>query len=356
MISKKKHIVIAEIGVNHNGKINLAKKLILKAKQAGADFAKFQIFKANKLASKNAKMADYQMKNVKKINTQFKLLKNLELKYKDLVLLKKFCNSKKINFLLSVFDEQSFDFAVNKLKEKIIKIPSGEINNISLLRKINLNKVKVILSTGMSNLQEIVDAINIIAKSKIYLIRNKKLQIINNKKLNQIKKKIVVMHCVTDYPVDYKYANLNAILTLKKELKLNIGYSDHTKGILAPIISKQLGSVMLEKHFTLNKNDEGPDHKASLDFEEFRLMCESLKHLNLVLGDGKKVPQICELKNSKIARKSIVAIKKINIGDKFSLENLGVKRPGNGINPNQIFRLIGKKSKKAYKFDDLITI
>ena len=189
MISKKKHIVIAEIGVNHNGKINLAKKLILKAKQAGADFAKFQIFKANKLASKNAKMADYQMKNVKKINTQFKLLKNLELKYKDLVLLKKFCNSKKINFLLSVFDEQSFDFAVNKLKEKIIKIPSGEINNISLLRKINLNKVKVILSTGMSNLQEIVDAINIIAKSKIYLIRNKKLQIINNKKLNQIKKK-----------------------------------------------------------------------------------------------------------------------------------------------------------------------
>ena len=356
MISKKKHIVIAEIGVNHNGKIELAKKLIIKAKEAGADFAKFQIFKADKLASKNAKMADYQIRNVKKIKTQFKLLKKLELKYSDIIYLKKFCKLKKINFLLSVFDEESLNFAINNLKEKIIKIPSGEINNVSLLQKINLDKVNVILSTGMSNLNEIVDAINVIAKSKIYSDVSKKFKIINKKKFNQIKKKLIIMHCVTDYPVEYKYANLNAILTLKNILKLNIGYSDHTKGVLAPIISKQLGSVMLEKHFTLNKNYKGPDHKASLDFHEFKYMCDNLNYLNLVLGNGKKVPQICEIKNSKIARKSIVAIKKINIGDKFSLENLGTKRPGNGINPNQIFRLIGKKSKKAYKFDDLITL
>ena len=300
-------------------------------------------------------MAPYQIANVKKIDTQFQLLKKLQLKYEDLLSLKKFCKLKKIKFLLSVFDEDSLDFATQHLNEKIIKIPSGEINNFSLLKKLNIKKVKILLSTGMSNIQEIIDAIHVIAGKKIYIKNGVKYKVINRETYNLIKKRLIIMHCVTDYPVKYKYANLNAIKTLKEILNLNIGYSDHTPGILAPIISKQLGSVVLEKHFTLNKNYEGPDHKASLNFDELKKMCEYLKNSDVILGNGKKIPQDCEIKNSKVARKSIVAIKKINIGDEFSLKNLGIKRPGIGMSPTKIFRLIGKKSKKEYKVDDLIT-
>lgn len=355
MIDNKSFKIIAEIGVNHNGKISLAKKLITKAKLAGADFAKFQIFKSEMLVSKKAKMANYQKKNLKyKRNSQLDLLKKLELSYKQLKELKTYCKKKKIKFLLSVFDIASLNFAINNLKEKIIKIPSGEINNFELLKKINIKKVKVILSTGMSNMREIVEAINILAKKKIYMIDNKNCKIIDKRLFKKIKKNLIVMHCVTDYPVEYKYANLNAIKTLKEKLKLNIGYSDHTNGILAPIIAKQLGAKLIEKHFTLDKNFEGPDHRASLDFFEFSLMCESVKNMDLVYGNGLKKIQKCEIGNSKVARKSIVVIKKIKIGDKFSLKNLGFKRPGSGVKPSEISKFIGKKSKRSYKIDDLL--
>lgn len=355
MIKDKNFAVIAEIGVNHNGKIELAKKMISKAKLAGANFAKFQIFKSELLVSKKAKLAKYQKKNLKyKNNSQFNLLKKLELNYKQLSELKQYCKKKKIKFLLSVFDTTSLDFALKNLNEKIIKIPSGEINNFELLKKINIKKVKVLLSTGMSNMKEIVDAVNILAKKKIYMKDNKNYKIIDKKVFEKIKKNLVIMHCVTDYPVDYRYANLNAIKTLKENLKLKIGYSDHTNGILAPIIAKQLGAVLIEKHFTLNKNFQGPDHKASLDFFEFCLMCESLKNINLVYGNGLKKIQKCEIGNSKVARKSIVVTKKIKIGDKFSLKNLGFKRPGYGIKPSEISKFLGKKSKRTYKIDDLL--
>ena len=356
MLLDKKIYIIAEAGVNHNGKLSIAKKLIKAAKKAGASAIKFQSFSAENLVIKNSKKAPYQIKNTRNKDTQYKMLKKLELKTSDYYAIKNYSKKLKIDFISSVFDEESISFLIKKMKSKIIKIPSGEITNYLILKKLDLNSSFIILSTGMANLKEIADAVNTISNSKIYKFKNNKIKIINKKKLNKLKNKLIILHCVTDYPVIDKYANLKSIETLQKELKINIGYSDHTLGILAPIIAVSKGAKVIEKHITLSKKMSGPDHLASLEPDEFEEMVKNIKKFEEMVGSGKKILQKCELKNINVARKSIVAKKLINKNDKFSFENLTSKRPGNGISPMKIKELINTKSKKKYRPDQIVKI
>jgi len=351
---KNKIFIIAEIGVNHNGNLSLAKRLVLAAKKSGADAVKFQNFTAEKLVTKNAKKAPYQIKNTKNNKSQLEMLKKLELKknyYYDLL---KFCKLKRIKFLSSVFDRESITFLKDELKINTIKIPSGEITNPLILDKLNLKNYYVILSTGMSNMKEIINAINIIAKKNIYRIVNKKILIGNKKEFNIVKKKLIIMHCVTDYPVENQYANLQCINTLQNDLKIQIGYSDHTKGIIAPLIAVSKGAQVIEKHFTLNKNMNGPDHSASLDPKEFKKMVENIRTFETMNGGGIKKMFNCEKINKKIVRKSLIANTSIKKGEKFTYKNITTKRPGNGICSSKIKKYINKISKKNYQLDDLI--
>ncbi len=356
MTYKNKIYIIAEIGVNHNGNINLAKKLIISAKKCGADAVKFQNFTADNLTTKNSKKAPYQIRNTRNKETQHKMLKKLELKKEDYFYLKKFSKKNKIEFISSVFDEESIDFLTKKLKVKFIKIPSGEITNYLVLKKLQKIKNKIILSTGMANIREIVEAINIISKKRIYKCQKKNISIINKKLHMKLKKRITILHCVTDYPVEEKFANLSAIEKLSKTLSLDIGYSDHTLGIVAPLIAVSKGAKIIEKHFTLNNRLPGPDHKASLEPSKFAKMVEYLRLFEIMNGNGNKVIQKCEKKNIKIARKSIVAKKFINKNENFSFNNLTAKRPGTGINPMKIEKIINRKSKKKFQPDELIRL
>ena len=252
----------------------------------------------------------------------------------------------------------NFEFLLNEQLVKInkIKIPSGEITNFILLDKIKLKNHLVILSTGMSNMKEIVKAINIISKRQIYKLIGNKIVIKDNKYLNYIRKKLIVMHCVTDYPVIDHYANLQCINTLQNKLKLNIGYSDHTKGIIAPIIAVSKGAKVIEKHFTLNKKMIGPDHKSSLNPKEFKTMVEGIRYAEKILGKEKKIVTESERTNIKYVRKSIVSKITIKKGEKFTVANITTKRPGTGISPMKYFKILGKVAKKKFEKDELIKI
>ncbi len=354
--NKNKVYIIAEIGVNHNGSISLAKKMILAAKKSGADAVKFQNFTANSLTTKNAKKAPYQLRNTKNSQSQYRMLKNLELELPQYFILKKFAKKNKIDFFTSIFDKESIFFLRNKLKQKVIKIPSGEINNPLIIDNLNIRHYKLIVSTGMASMKEITDSLNSILKRRLFKIKNNRVKITNISFLNKIKKRISLLHCVTDYPVQKNFANLKCIKTLAEEFKIPVGYSDHTRGVVAPVIAVSLGAQIIEKHFTLSKKMSGPDHKASLEPKEFSRMVDFIRDFEVMLGDGIKKLQACEKKNIKIARKSIVAKKFIKKSEKFSNLNLTTKRPGEGINPIKIRSLIGKKSRFNFKPDDLIKI
>ena len=345
--------IIAEAGVNHNGSMKYAEKLILGAKKAGADAIKFQNFISENLVTKGAPKAKYQIINTKKNSKQLQMLKKLELKKKSYFKLLKLCKKYKIDFITSVFDEESLDFVQQNLNYKFLKIPSGEINNFILLDKINKNK-RLLLSTGMSNLKNIAESINRIFKLKIYRVQKNNNVKINKFFLKKIIKRINVMHCVTDYPVENLYANLKAINYLKDKLKLDVGYSDHTRGISAPIVAVAYGAKVIEKHLTLDKKMPGPDHVASLDLNEFKAMCIEIRNIEKMLGNGIKKIEKCEKKNIKIAKKSLVAKKLIKKGDILSLDNVTAKRPFNGTSPDKIDMIINSKSKKNYLKDDLI--
>ncbi len=331
----RKVFIIAEAGVNHNGSIDLAKKLIDKASEAGADAIKFQSFKAEKLATKNAKKANYQEKTTGKVENQFEMLKRLELDYKKHKELINYSNSRNIMFLSSPFDLESIELLYN-LGLEVFKIPSGEITNLPYLRKIGLLNKKVILSTGMSNLGEIEKALKILRE---YGTTD-----------------ITVLHCNTEYPTPIKDVNLLAMNTIKDALKVEIGYSDHSLGIEIPLAAAALGATVLEKHFTLDKTMEGPDHKASLEPKEFKEMVRSIRNIKLALGDGIKKVTKSENKNINIARKSIVADKDIKKGEVFTEDNLTVKRPGYGISPMIWDEIIGKVAKRDFKEDEMIEI
>ncbi len=351
-----KTFIIAEAGVNHNGNIARAIKMIDICKKIGADAIKFQHFKADQLVKKNAKKAPYQIKNTKNKETQYKMLKKLELKEKQYFILKNYCKKKNINFISSAFDEDSVSFLNNQLKEKIIKVPSGEITNFFLLKKLDIKKNFILLSTGMSNYKEIVDAINLICKKKIFSFTKGKINIVSKKNHRIIKKRIIILHCVTDYPVIDKYANLLCVKNMINDFKLNVGYSDHTLGITAPLAAVVYGAKVIEKHFTLNNLLPGPDHLASLNPDNFKKMINTIREFENMRGSGVKKIQVCEKKNIKIARKSLLAKKIIKKGEKFTLENINCKRPGNGLNPMTAKSLLNKKAIKNYNKDDLIKL
>jgi len=335
MFKKRKVIIIAEAGVNHNGSLRIAKKLVDKALEAKADYIKFQTFKAESISIKNALKANYQKKNSSKSETQFQMLKKLELNENKFSKIISYCKKKKIGFLSSPFDIESLNF-LKKFNMNYIKIPSGEITNLPLLEEIGKNKKKLILSTGMANIKEIKNALSVLNKCGTK----------NNK--------ITLLHCNSEYPTPFKDANLKAIKTLRNIFNINIGYSDHTLGIEASIAAVALGAHVIEKHFTLNRNYKGPDHSSSLEPEELSKMIKAIRNVELSLGNGRKIPSSSEKKNIKIARKSIVAKYEILKGELFSTKNLAIKRPFKGISPMHWYKIIGRRAKKNYKPDDFI--
>jgi len=330
--NKTSCFIIAEAGVNHNGSLILAKKLIDIAKNAGADAIKFQTFTARDLVISSAEMADYQRKNIGKSKSQFEMLKKLEISQKDFIQLKKYCDKKRIIFLSTPHTENSVDFLDSLVP--FYKVSSSDLTNIPLLHKIAKKKKMIILSTGMSDIKEIREAISAIKSEK------------NNN--------ITLLHCTTSYPCPENKVNLNAMLSLKKEFKLPIGYSDHTTGIIVPIMAATLGAEIIEKHFTLDKKLPGPDHKASLEPKELEEMISMVRMVKDILGNRVKKPTAEEQKIKKIARKSIVA--RVNIPKGFLIreEMLAIKRPGNGISPVYFNKIIGKKAKNDLKEDTLI--
>lgn len=328
-------LIIAEAGVNHNGSIELAKKMIDEAANANVDYIKFQTFKAEKLVSIHAEKADYQKVTTDYKETQFKMIKKLELDEATHIELIKYCKSKSIKFLSSPFDLESIDLLFD-LGVELYKIPSGEITNYPYLRKVAQKRLPVIMSTGMANLSEIEQALDILLDNG--LRRNA----------------ITILHCNTEYPTPISDVNLKAMLTIKDAFKVNVGYSDHTLGIEIPIAAVALGATVIEKHFTLGRNMEGPDHKASLEPQELREMVKAIRNIEKALGDGVKNPSPSEIKNIPIVRKSIVAAKKIEKGEIFTEDNLTVKRPCTGISPMKWDEIIGIVSDKEYQPDDLI--
>lgn len=326
-------LIIAEAGVNHNGDINLAKKLIEQAAKAGADVVKFQTFKANSCVSVSAKKAKYQLETTAKEESQLEMIKKLELSYESHFELMKHCKKHGIAFLSTPFDLESVEF-LRGLDLPYFKIPSGEITNLPYLKAVAKCKKKVLLSTGMANLGEIEAALTILRKNGT---RN-----------------ITLLHCNTEYPTPFEDVNLNALKTLKEAFKLEVGYSDHTEGIVASLGAVALGAVVIEKHFTLDKTMEGPDHRASLEFEELRALCKGIRELEKALGSGIKKASKSEAKNKIIARKSLVAKREIQKGEKFSEQNLTTKRPGSGISAMRYEEYLGKRALKTYKKDELI--
>ena len=330
-------LIIAEAGPNHNGKLKLAYELVDLAKKCGADFVKFQTSIPELHISRFAQKAKYQIKNTRSKGSQLEMIKKITLSYGQFRLLKNYCKKKNIEFLSTPFDLKSIDF-LKSLKMKYFKIPSGEITNLVYLQKVGRLKKKIILSTGMANMKEIRDALKVLTSS------------------GTKKKNITVMQCNTEYPTPIKDANLKAMLTIKKKFRVNVGYSDHTEGIEASLAAVALGAKVIEKHFTLNKNMIGPDHKASIVEKELINLVQGTRKISFALGDGIKRVSSSEKRNIKIARNSLVAAINIKKGNKFTMKNIIAKRPGTGISPMKLFRVIGKIAKKDFTRDELIKL
>jgi N,N'-diacetyllegionaminate synthase len=327
--------IIAEAGVNHNGSIDLAYKLIDVAVESGADAVKFQTFKAENVASKNATKAEYQKQTTDVSESQFNMLKKLELDLEAHKALIAYCKEKDIIFLSTPFDHESIDL-LSDLGLQIFKIPSGEITNLPYLKQIGLLSKQVILSTGMSTLEEVGDAINVLTNA------------------GTSKENITVLHANTMYPTPMEDVNLNAMLTIQKEFGIAVGYSDHTLGIEVDIAAVVLGASIIEKHFTLDKTMDGPDHEASLEPEELKVMVSSIRNIEKALGSSQKKPSPSESSNIKAVRKSIIANQNIKKGDLLTDKNIAVKRPGYGISPMKWEELIGTAASKDYNADELI--
>lgn len=330
--------IIAEAGVNHNGSLELAKRLVDEAALAGADIIKFQTFKAERLVSKYAKKAAYQKCNLNdEDDGQYAMLKQLELdagQHEELI---EYCRKKRIRFFSTAFDLDSIEY-LHTLQLRMWKIPSGEITNYPYLKKIAQYKEPIILSTGMCELRDIASALAVLLDNGV------------------ARDQITVLHCNTEYPTPMQDVNLNAMLEIKNEFNVAVGYSDHTEGIEVPIAAVALGATVIEKHFTLDKHMEGPDHKASLEPSELRAMVKAIRNVEQALGDGHKVISESERKNINIARKSIVASCPIHKGEMLSEDNLTVKRPGGGISPMLWEEVLGTYAIRDYQVDDMIEL
>lgn len=354
-----KTYIIAEAGVNHNGDLDMAKELVSVAAAAGADAVKFQTFRAELLASKKAQKAEYQKKTTDAEESQIEMLKKLELPvdgYKELIVL---CKEKEIDFLSTPFEEESLHFLVEQCKLPLIKIPSGEITNAPFLLKIAQTKLPVILSTGMSTLSDIETALGVLSYGYLFdnepdSIADCMLAYTKAQRMGLLYEKVQLLHCTTEYPAPFDEVNLAAMDTMRRAFNLRTGYSDHTSGIAVPLAAVARGAVIIEKHFTLDKNLPGPDHKASLEPTELRLMIEGIRQIEQAIGEGVKVPSDSEQKNMVIARKSLVAKCAIKRGEYFIKDNITIKRPGNGINPIRYWDIIGEVAAKDYDEDEQI--
>ncbi len=328
-------LIIAEAGVNHNGSIQLAKKLIDKAVFSGADAVKFQTFKAKNVLSKNAPKADYQKQTTNLRESQFDMIKRLELDERAHQELIAYCKKANIMFLSTPFDLDSVDL-LNELGLQIFKIPSGEITNLPYLRRIGSLCKEVILSTGMSDLKEIGEAIKILTNA------------------GTLKENITVLHANTMYPTPMEDVNLRAMQTIQNKFDVAVGYSDHTLGIEVDIAAVAMGATVIEKHFTIDKTMDGPDHKSSIDPEELKAMVSSIRNIEKALGSSVKKPSKSEKPNISMARKSIVAKKSIKKGELFTEKNITIKRPGIGISPMKWDTILGKVAERDYQIDDLL--
>jgi len=334
-----KHVlIIAEAGVNHNGSLELAKQLVDKAAEAEVDFIKFQTFKSEKLVSKAAKQAEYQHRNIgKKDDGQLAMLKKLELSEADHVELIAYCEQKGVKFFSTAFDLTTIDL-LHSFNLGFWKIPSGEVTNYPYIRKIAQYHEPVILSTGMCELSDIEAAVKVLLEFGVQ------------------KEQITILHCNTEYPTPFQDVNLKAMLEIGEKFGVQIGYSDHTKGIEVPIAAVALGATVIEKHFTLDKNMEGPDHKASLEPDELKAMVSAIRNIEQALGSGHKTISESERKNIEIARKSIVAACPIKAGELLTEDNLTVKRPGNGISPMRWNEVIGTLATKDFEEEEIIVL
>lgn len=331
-------VIIAEAGVNHNGSTEMAKKLVDAAAEAGADYVKFQTFKSANLVLKNARAANYQRKNMQEnALSQYQMLKNLELTYEDHVKLIEYANSQGIKFLSTAFDLESVQLLAN-FHLGLWKIPSGEITNYPYLRLIAQQHEPVILSTGMSTMEEIESAVRVLLDNGLPLDY------------------LTILHCNTEYPTPMCDVNLRAMNKIASVCHTHVGYSDHTLGIEVPIAAVALGASVIEKHFTLDRSLQGPDHKASLEPQELKNMVTAIRNVEVALGSPEKKVTDSEEKNKLLVRKSIVALKEIKEGDLFSEDNLTVKRPGNGISAIKWLDVIGKKSPRNFKVDEIIEL
>ncbi len=334
----KRTLIIAEAGVNHNGSLDLAKQLVDKAVDAGVDYIKFQTFKAEKLVTKSVRQAEYQQRNMgSQEDSQFQMLKKLELSPEDHRILIDYCNKKGIKFFSTAFDFDSMDY-LHSLKLDLWKIPSGEITNYPYLKKIASYHQSVILSTGMSTMEDIEACLKVLTDNGL------------------TKAQITILHCNTEYPTPFEDVNLRAMQTIKERFGTKVGYSDHTRGIEVPIAAVALGATVIEKHFTLDRNMPGPDHKASLEPDELKAMVSAIRNIEKALGSSEKKVTDSERKNIAIARKSIVAAKNICKGEIFTEENLTVKRPGTGISPMRWEEVLGTEAKRDFKEDELIEV
>jgi len=356
---KTKCYIIAEAGVNHNGSIEMAKQLIDVAAEAGADAVKFQTFKAEKIISRYAPKADYQKKTTAETESQLDLVKKLELNEADHYTLIKHCRLRNIEFLSTPFDFESIDLLARKLNLQHLKIPSGEITNGPYLLYIAQTSKPVILSTGMSTLGEVEIALGVLAFGYMEQRENPSLSEFQKAYCSEagrevLKEKVTLLHCTTEYPSPFEDVNLCVMGTMRKAFGLPVGLSDHTPGIAVPIAAVALGAAVIEKHFTLDRNLPGPDHKASLEPDELKSMVYSIRNIEVALGDGHKVPALSEMKNRNIARKSLFTAMPVSKGQIFSESNLTTKRPSDGVSPMKYWELIGEKSKKDYDVDEII--
>ncbi len=332
-----KTLIIAEAGVNHNGDLAMAKQLVDVAAEVGADLVKFQTFAADRIVTRAAPKADYQNQNTNADESQYAMLRSLELSAEMHRALIAHCQARNIEFLSTGFDIESVDLLV-ALGQQRFKIPSGEITNLPYLRHIGRLRKSIILSTGMATLGEIESAIDVLECAGTPRTR------------------ITILHCTTEYPTPMAEVNLRAMQTIQTAFSVNVGYSDHTPGIEVPIAAVAMGATVIEKHFTLNRNLPGPDHRASLEPAELKTMVAAIRNIETALGDGIKRAASSEEKNKAVVRKSLVANRKINAGDIFSVENITAKRPGTGISPMHWDEIIGRRAPRDFAVDELIEL
>lgn len=353
--------IIAEAGVNHNGDIQIAKKLIDIAVKAKADAVKFQTFKTENVISTHAPKAEYQIQMTGEEESQFEMVKKLELSFLHFKELKNYCDKKGIEFLSTPFDMESADFLLNDLMLKTIKIPSGELTNAPLLLHISKKKPQIILSTGMATLSEVEAALGVIAfgllqREEVPSIDLFKESFISSEGQKALKEYVTLLHCTTEYPAPVQDVNLLVMNTMSLAFGLPSGYSDHTEGIAIPIAATALGATLIEKHITFDKDAEGPDHKASLSPDELIQMVLSIRQVEKAKGISVKIPTESEMKNIDVARKSIVAKREIKKGEKLTSENITIKRPGSGISPFNYWEVLGSVADKDFNTDEEIKI